>query len=149
MKNFLLVCALLVVAFTGRSVVVVGQAPATPGGVPIATQFESLHFRSIGPAVMSGRITDFAVYEANPAVFYAGSAHGGLWKTTNNCATFDAQFQDVGLISVGDVTISQTNPNLVWVGSGEGNNRQSISWGDGVFKSTDGGKTWKHMGLPQ
>lgn len=119
----------------------------TPGGAPVAMQFESLHFRSIGPASMSGRITDLAVCEANPSIYYVGSAHGGIWKTVNNGLTFSPQFQDLGLIAIGDVTISQSNPDLVWVGTGEGNARQSLSWGDGVYKSTDGGKTFKNMGL--
>jgi photosystem II stability/assembly factor-like uncharacterized protein len=119
----------------------------TPGGAPVAAQFEQLHFRSIGPATMSGRITDLAVYEANPNIYYVGSSHGGVWKTVNNGLTFTPQFQDMGLISIGDVTMSQSNPDLVWVGTGEGNNRQSLSWGDGVYKSTDGGKTFKNMGL--
>ena len=70
-----------------------------------------------------------------------------MWKTTNNGTTFEAQFQDQGLMSIGDVTISQSNPDLVWVGTGESNNRQSTSWGDGVYKSTDGGKTYTNMGL--
>ncbi len=114
---------------------------------PVADEFESLHFRHIGPATMSGRITDLAVLESNPAVFYVASAHGGVWKTTSNGATFEGLFQDQGLMSIGDVTISQSNPDLVWVGTGESNNRQSTSWGDGVYKSTDGGKTWANMGL--
>jgi len=113
----------------------------------VAEQFEGLHFRSIGPATMSGRISDLAVLESNPAVFYVGTAHGGVWKTTSNGATFEALFQDQGLMSIGDVTISQRNPDLVWVGTGEANNRQTTSWGDGVYKSTDGGQTWAHMGL--
>ena len=113
----------------------------------VAAEFEALHFRSIGPATMSGRISDLAVLESNPAVYYVATAHGGVWKTTSNGATFEAQFQDQGHMSVGDVTISQTNPNLVWIGTGESNNRQSTSWGDGVYKSTDGGKTWANMGL--
>ena len=96
---------------------------------------------------MSGRISDLAVYEANPAIYYVGTAHGGVWKTTNNGTTFEAQFQDQGLMSIGDVAISQNNPDLVWVGTGESNNRQSTSWGDGVYKSTDGGKTYTNMGL--
>ena len=96
---------------------------------------------------MSGRIADLAVYEANPAIFYVGTAHGGVWKTTNNGTTFEAQFQDQGLMSIGDVTMSQSNPDLVWIGTGESNNRQSTSWGDGVYKSADGGKTWTAMGL--
>jgi photosystem II stability/assembly factor-like uncharacterized protein len=96
---------------------------------------------------MSGRIADLAVYEANPAIFYVATAHGGVWKTINNGTTFEAQFQDQGLMSVGDVTISQSNPDLVWIGTGESNNRQSTSWGSGVYKSTDGGKTYTYMGL--
>ena len=96
---------------------------------------------------MSGRIADLAVYEPNPSIFYVGTAHGGVWKTTNNGTTFEAQFQDQGLMSIGDVTVSQSNPDLVWVGTGESNNRQSTSWGDGVYKSTDGGKTYTNMGL--
>src|SRR5262245_5931526 len=122
-----------------------GQAPVAqpPAGGP----FDGLHFRPIGPASMSGRISDIAVYEANPAIFYVGTAHGGVWKTTNAGTTFEPQFQNNGLISIGDVTISQSNPDLVWVGSGESNNRQSTSWGDGVYKSTDGGKTYVNVGL--
>jgi len=96
---------------------------------------------------MSGRIADLAVYEADTDIFYVGTAHGGVWKTTNNGTTFDPVFEDQGLMSIGDVTVSQSNPDLVWVGTGESNNRQSTSWGDGVFKSTDGGKTWTNMGL--
>ncbi len=114
---------------------------------PIAQEFEKLHFRSIGPATMSGRIADFAVYEANPAIYYVGAAHGGVWKTTSNGAHFTPIFQDQGLISIGDVAVSQSNPDLVWVGTGESNNRQSTSWGGGIYKSTDGGKTFANMGL--
>jgi photosystem II stability/assembly factor-like uncharacterized protein len=142
--RFVAIGAVLAVVLAGHALFGQGE-----GSTPVADQFNHLHFRSIGPASMSGRITDFAVYEANPAVFYVGSAHGGLWKTTNNGATFTAEFQDMGLMSIGDVTMSQKDPDLVWVGTGEGNNRQSISWGDGVFKSTDGGKTFKYMGLGQ
>jgi photosystem II stability/assembly factor-like uncharacterized protein len=139
------VCVLAVAGsslVTGRSrQVAASEAPAP------RTPFEALHFRPIGPASMSGRIADLAVYEDNPAIYYVGTAHGGVWKTTNNGTTFEAQFQDQGLMSIGDVTISQSNPDLVWVGTGESNNRQSTSWGDGVYKSTDGGKTYTNMGL--
>jgi photosystem II stability/assembly factor-like uncharacterized protein len=125
---------------TGRS----EQAPpASTGSAP----FDSLHFRPIGPASMSGRTTDLAVYEVNPSTYYVATAHGGLWKTVNNGTTFEALLQDQGTMSIGDVTISQSNPDLIWVGSGESSNRQSVSWGDGVYKSTDGGKTFTNVGL--
>lgn len=116
-------------------------------GAPVAQQFEKLHFRSIGPAIMSGRISDFAVYEKNTAIWYVATAHGGVWKTTSNGAILTPVFEQTGLMSIGDVTMSQQNPDVVWVGTGESNNRQSTSWGDGVFKSTDGGKTFQMMGL--
>ena len=137
--------SVLAVTFAGQSIV--GRTEQAPAGQAARGPFDSLHFRSIGPASMSGRISDLAVYEANPSIYYVGTAHGGVWKTVNNGTTFEAQLQDQGLMSVGDVTISQSNPDLVWVGMGESNNRQSTSWGDGVYKSTDGGKTYTHMGL--
>src|SRR5262245_48077694 len=143
MRQFrLIVLALALVVFAGVSLIG-GQAPASAAGSP----FDALHFRSIGPAGMSGRIADIAVYEANPSIFYVASAHGGVWKTVNNGTTFEAQLQNQGLMSIGDVAVSQSNPDLVWAGTGESNNRQSGSWGDGVYKSTDGGKTWTNMGL--
>jgi photosystem II stability/assembly factor-like uncharacterized protein len=114
-----------------------------------AQEFDKLHFRSIGPATMSGRVSDLAIYEANPAIWYVGTAHGGVWKTTSNGALFTPLFQDQGLIAIGDVAVSQINSDLVWVGTGESNNRQSTSWGGGIYKSTDGGKTFAMMGLPQ
>ena len=140
--------AVLFASFGVQSIVGrAGQSGMTPTAAAAGGPFEGLHFRPIGPAGMSGRISDLAVYEPNPAIFYVGSAHGGVWKTTNGGTTFEAQFQENGLISIGDVTVSQSNPDLVWVGSGESNNRQSTSWGDGVYKSTDGGKTYTNMGL--
>src|SRR5712691_8065322 len=137
----------LVAAFAAQSLIGHTQAPASAPGGASADPFDGLHFRSIGPASMSGRISDLAVYEPNPAIFYVGTAHGGVWKTVNAGTTFEPQFQDNGLIAIGDVTVSQSNPELVWVGSGESNNRQSTSWGDGVYKSTNGGKTYTNVGL--
>jgi hypothetical protein len=115
---------------------------------PVATEFDKLHFRSIGPAIMSGRIADLAVYEANPAIWYVATAHGGIWKTTSNGALMQPLAQNKGLLSVGAIAMSQQNPNIVYAGMGESNNRQSISWGDGVYKTTDGGANWAHLGLP-
>ena len=111
------------------------------------SSIDRLRFRDIGPASPSGRIDDFAVYEANPAIFYIGTATGGVWKTVNGGTTLEQVFTSETTSSIGDVTIAPNDPNLVWVGTGEANNRQSSSWGDGVYKSTDGGRSWKHMGL--
>ena len=109
--------------------------------------FKSLPFRAIGPAIMGGRIDDFAVVESNPHTIYAATASGGLWRTTNNGVTWDPLFDAESHSSIGDVTIAPSNPEIVWVGTGEANNRQSSSWGNGVYKSVDGGKTWTNMGL--
>jgi photosystem II stability/assembly factor-like uncharacterized protein len=136
--------AALLVTSAGHALFGQGAATTTSPG-----PFDTLHFRSIGPAVMSGRFTDVAVFEKKPSTFYLATAHSGVWKTINDGVTFTAQFQDQGLMSIGDVTMSQSNPDLVWIGTGEANNRQSTSWGDGVFKSVDGGRTWKNMGLRQ
>ncbi len=110
--------------------------------------FDGLHFRNIGPATSSGRIDDFAVLARDPRVFYVAAATGGLWKTTNGGITVTPVFDDAGTsASIGAVAIAPNDANLVWVGTGENNNRQSSSWGDGIYKSADGGKTWKNMGL--
>jgi photosystem II stability/assembly factor-like uncharacterized protein len=152
MRRYRLLALIIVLfaAFGVRSLVGQRSETSASGAAAEASAdkpFDALHFRPIGPAAMSGRITDLAVYEANPAIYYVGTAHGGVWKTTNAGTTFEPQFQDQGLMSVGDVTVSQSNPDLVWLGSGESNNRQSTSWGDGVYKSTDGGKTFVNVGL--
>jgi len=79
--------------------------------------------------------------------YWIGSPSGGVWKTTNNGVTWEPIFDDQGTSTIGDVTVSPSNPDIIWVGTGEPNNRQSSSWGDGVYKSTDAGKTWKNIGL--
>ena len=127
--RILAACAALALAFAAQTLT--GRAQS---GSSSSTPFDSLHFRQIGPASMSGRIADIAVYEANTNIWYVGAAHGGVWKTTNNGTTVEAQFQDSGLMSIGDIAVSQSNPDLVYVGTGESNNRQSTSWGDGIYK---------------
>jgi photosystem II stability/assembly factor-like uncharacterized protein len=108
---------------------------------------KNLKFRSIGPATMGGRMDDFAVVESDPRIIYAGTAAGGLFKTINGGVTWQAVFENEPNPSIGDVTLAPSNPSIVYVGTGEANNRQSSSWGDGVYKSMDGGATWKHLGL--
>ena len=111
------------------------------------TFLKNLQFRSIGPANMGGRIDDIAVVENNPSTFYVGAATGGIWKTTNNGTTFEPIFDGQGSMSIGDIAIAPSDPSIVWVGTGEPNNRQSSSWGDGIYRSLDAGKTWQNMGL--
>ncbi len=111
------------------------------------TFLKNLQFRSIGPAIMGGRIDDIAVVESNPSVYYVGAATGGVWKTVNNGTTFEPIFDTQPNTSIGDIAIAPSDPNIIWVGTGEPNNRQSSSWGDGVYRSLDGGKTWANMGL--
>lgn len=111
------------------------------------TFLKNLQFRAIGPAIMGGRIDDIAVVENNPSTFYVGAATGGVWKTTNNGTTFEPVFDEQGSTSIGDIAIAPSDPSIIWVGTGEPNNRQSSSWGDGVYRSLDAGKTWQNMGL--
>ena len=123
--------------------------------LPVATAAQTitdqtvanLGFRTIGPVTMSGRFVDIAVVENNPYTFYAASSTGGVWKTTNNGVVFTPVFEKESVHSVGAITVHQIDTNVVWVGTGERANRQSSSWGDGVYKSTDGGDTWTNMGL--
>ena len=106
-----------------------------------------LAWRSIGPANMSGRITALAIFEADPSTYYVATASGGLLKTTNNGSTFEHQFDKEKTVSIGAVAVAPTNRNIVWVGTGEANPRNSVSYGDGVYRSSDGGKTWENKGL--
>lgn len=114
-----------------------------------AGPLSTFRFRSIGPATMSGRITDVAVLESDPTTMYVASATGGVWKTTDNATTLTPVFERERVHSVGALGLFQGDPNVVWVGTGEATNRQSSGWGDGVYKSTDGGRSWRNVGLPE
>ncbi|HWM93729.1 MAG TPA: hypothetical protein VN493_23425 [Thermoanaerobaculia bacterium] len=103
--------------------------------------------RSIGPAGMSGRVADIAAVESNPDIIYIATAAGGVWKSVNGGLTWSPVFDDQPIASMGAVAVFQPSPDTVWAGSGEGNPRNSVSTGNGIYKSMDGGRTWKHLGL--
>jgi len=109
--------------------------------------FDSFQARWIGPANMSGRICDVAVAEGKPAIMYVATASGGLWKTVNHGTTWTPLFDDQDVASIGAVAVSPADASIVWVGTGEANPRNSVSWGNGVHMSSDGGKTWSFLGL--
>ena len=106
-----------------------------------------LKWRNVGPALTSGRISDFAVNPNNPYEYYIATSAGGVWKTINSGVTYEPIFDSQGSYSIGCVTMDPNNSNVIWVGSGENNNQRSVAYGDGVYKSEDGGKSWKNMGL--
>ncbi len=110
---------------------------------------ERFVWRSIGPAVMGGRLDDIAVHDSNASTIYVGFATGGVWKTENNGTTWAPIFDRYPVSSIGDIEIAPSNPKIVYVGTGEPNNRQSSSFGAGVYKSTDGGKNFEYVGLKE
>ncbi|MGA7614249.1 MAG: glycosyl hydrolase [Thermoanaerobaculia bacterium] len=116
-------------------------------GAYTADTFQGLEFRSIGPAVISGRIADIAVDPSDHHTWYVGVASGGVWKTVNSGTTWTPIFDDQKSYSIGAVTVDPKDPLVVWVGTGENNSQRSVSWGDGLYKSTDGGASWKLSGL--
>jgi photosystem II stability/assembly factor-like uncharacterized protein len=118
-----------------------------PAAMAWAQPFDRLEWRLIGPANMGGRITDVEGVPGNPNIVYAGTGGGGLWKSVNGGMTWTPIFERQGSYSIGDLALEPGNPEVVWVGTGEANPRNSVSFGDGVYKSTDGGKSWTHMGL--
>src|SRR6187551_1840114 len=142
----------MVVAFVaqpGFQETIVGRNEAqTPASQPrmLNASAEPLlapfRFRSIGPASMGGRIDDIAVSESDPSIIYLGYAVGGVFRSTNNATSFEPVFQTYNSASIGDIAIHPTNPNIVYIGTGEANNRQTASFGDGIYKTTDGGKTF-------
>ena len=140
-----LICPLLCL-----SLLSFGPLPFASADKTVKLETEALraaHWRSIGPAVMGGRISDIAADPKNPYSFYIGMATGGISKTVNNGGTWDAVFEHESVASIGALAVAPSDPKIVWAGTGEPNGRNSSAWGDGVYKSTDGGKTWKDMGL--
>src|SRR5690242_10158223 len=107
---------------------------------------KGISVRSIGPGLVTGRVADIAIDPRNSSVWYVASAFGGLWKTTNRGITFEAIFPD-GPFTLCCVVIDQKNPDIIWLGTGENNSQRSAHFGDGLYKSTDAGKTWNQVGL--
>ncbi|MFK7935120.1 MAG: WD40/YVTN/BNR-like repeat-containing protein, partial [Saprospiraceae bacterium] len=144
----LLLCLLIATSASAQRKKKDKGAPAVESKYFMDTvSLSGLKFRSIGPALTSGRIADFAIHPDNPAHYYVATASGGVWKTTNAGTTYTPIFDNEGSYSIGCVTLDPQNPNVVWVGTGENNNQRSVNYGDGVYKSEDGGASWKNMGL--
>jgi photosystem II stability/assembly factor-like uncharacterized protein len=134
-------------------VLILGGAPeGSAGKAPrnerqAGAAFDGLKLRSLGPAVASGRIAAFAVHPADPSHYYVAVASGGVWKTTNAGTTWTPVFDHEGSYSIGAIALDPKNPHVVWVGTGENNSQRSVSYGDGVYRSDDGGKSWTNVGL--
>lgn len=155
MRSFRL--PLFVLATTSLATTLTGQRPARPAAARpdsaaprpaiTAEHIGALRAREIGPAMTSGRVMTLAVHPDNPAIIYAGTASGGLWKSVSGGASWTPVFDREGSYSIGWVTLDPKNPNVVWVGTGERNSQRSVAYGDGVYKSEDGGRSWKNVGL--
>ena len=125
-----------------------GRSPGSDDPMSAAT-FSGLRLRGIGPAFTSGRVVGFAVDPENSERYFVAAASGGVWKTNNDGTSWTPVFDTQGSYSIGTVVIDLKNPSVVWVGTGENNDQRSVSYGDGVYKSEDGGKTWRNVGLKQ
>ena len=143
MKNLLLASLLLFISYP---IFAQKKKEASDSGIK-SSDISGIKFRLVGPAKTSGRIADIAVDPTNQNIWYVAAASGGVWKTVNHGTTFSPIFDVYGSYSIGCVTLAPSNSNTVWVGTGENNNQRSVEYGDGVYKSLDGGKTFKNMGL--
>jgi hypothetical protein len=120
---------------------------ASPAPSPEATPTPGLQYRSIGPAISGGRVTATAGSNRDAMLYYAGAAGGGVWKSSDGGVSWDSVWSKQPWGAIGAVAIDPRRDQTVWVGTGESNPRNDVSWGDGIWRSTDGGKTWQHRGL--
>jgi photosystem II stability/assembly factor-like uncharacterized protein len=139
--------ALLLATLVAIATAVPADAQNGSNGDAIAEAISSLEWRPIGPANMGGRVSAILGVPGDPLTFWVGGADGGVFKTTNAGVTFEAQFHDQAVLSVGALALAPSDHNVLWLGSGEGDPRNSVSYGNGVYRSTDGGDTWTHLGL--
>ncbi len=142
--RLLLALALITVPATAQRR---GRATTAPAVPPAADSLNNIRFRNIGPSIAGGRVAAVAGIPGQPQVYYVGAAGGGVWKTTDGGDSWDAIFADQPTASIGAIALAPSNPNLVWVGTGEANIRNDFINGRGVFFSPDAGKSWKFMGL--
>lgn len=138
---------LSLIALTTVTAIAQKKTPPPAASLPDAATVGGLNFRLVGPALTSGRVADIAIHPGNQNTWYVAAASGGVWKTTNHGITFSPIFDHYGSYSIACVEIAPTNPNTVWVGTGENNNQRAVAYGDGVYKSLDGGKSFVNMGL--
>ncbi|HVJ82127.1 MAG TPA: glycosyl hydrolase, partial [Planctomycetia bacterium] len=141
-----MLATLMFIALAQRPAGAAGKEKAEPPS-PSAAVIAGMRFRSIGPAITSGRISGIAVHPQLRSTWYVAAASGGVWKTTNAGSTWTPIFDDQGSYSIGCVELDPKNPNVVWVGSGENNSQRSVGYGDGVYRSDDAGRSWKKVGL--
>lgn len=141
MRRSLISLCVLGMAFSTGVVVAADSDTATPD------VFANLEWRNVGPVNMSGRVADVEGVSGDPRILWVGSASGGVWKTTNGGLTFKPVFDEQPIASIGDIGLSPSNADIVYVGTGESAVRNSVSFGNGVYKTTDGGQSWTHVGL--
>ena len=136
-----IICIALVLAATSVAGAQTDSSKFTSG------LLSGLKLRSIGPALTSGRISDIAIDPSDKRTWYVGVSAGGVWKSTNGGISFSPIFDSQGSFSIGTVNIDPANPNVIWVGTGENNAQRVVAYGDGIYKSIDGGRSWTNMGL--
>ncbi|MCU0413463.1 MAG: hypothetical protein MUE91_03520 [Ignavibacteriaceae bacterium] len=144
-KSFTIFVSILLFTFSNLTSAQSSSEPDSLKNISLA----GLSFRSIGPAVTGGRVVDIAVNPFNSSEYYVASGHGSLWKTVNSGVTFSPVFDANKSYAIGCVKIDPTNTNVVWVGTGENNNQNNVIFGDGIYKTENGGKTWNNMGLKE